>query len=104
MEPLDDRELDELLKRWEAPDAPGTLERKVRLARRGSWWKWLLTGSIRVPVPLTLAVAAVLVALFVLVTERGPQRDVHQQTTVGEFQPVKRLQPRIIRSNYEGDY
>jgi hypothetical protein len=42
--------------------------------------------------------------LFVMVTERGPRIDVRQQTTVGEFQPVKRLQPRIIRSNYEGDY
>jgi hypothetical protein len=104
MEPLGDRELDELLTRWEAPRAPETLEQKVRLARRGAWWKWLLTGSIRVPVPLTLAVAAALVALFIMVTERGPRRDVHPQTTVGEFQPVKRLQPRIVRSNYEGDY
>jgi hypothetical protein len=104
MEPLNDRELDELLTRWEAPGVPKTLEQKVRLARRNSWWKWLLTGSIRIPVPLTLAIAALLVGLFVMVAERNPQREVGPQTTAAGFQPVKRLEPRIIRSSYEGSY
>jgi hypothetical protein len=104
MEPLSDRELDELLTRWKAPSAPRTLQQRVRQARRGSWWKWLLTGSIPVPVPLMLAVAAAFIVLFVIAAEHGPRRDVHPQTTVAGFQPVQRVQPRIIRSSYEGNY
>ncbi|HEY1215329.1 MAG TPA: hypothetical protein VGE93_16990 [Bryobacteraceae bacterium] len=106
MEPLSDRELDELLKRWEAPAAPEALRKRVRQAQRGSWWKWLLTGSIRVPVPLTLAIAALLIGLFVMVTKRGPRGDVQvrPETSAAGFQPVKRLEPRIIRSSYEGNY
>jgi len=104
MEPLSDRELDELLTRSEAPVAPETLRQRVRQAQRGSWWKWLLTGSIPVPVPLTLAIAALLIGLFVVVAERRPGRDVRLPTTAAGFQPVKRLEPRIIRSSYEGNY
>jgi hypothetical protein len=106
MEPLSDRELDELLTRWKAPAAPEALQKRVRQEQRGPWWKWLLTGSIRVPVPLTLAIAALLIGLFVMVTERGPRGDVHvrPETTAAGFQPVKRLEPRIIRSSYEGNY
>ncbi len=101
MEPLSDRELDELLGEWRAPPAPGTLTHGVHRAQGGGWWKWLLTGSIRVPVPLTLAIAAAFVALFVLVVVRGSEKGVAQQAAAAGFQPVKRLEVRIIRSSYE---
>ena len=66
MERMDDRELNQLLREWKAPDAPPHLE----LPKSGRWlgrrsfsggvWKWLLTGSIRVPVPVGVAAALLL--------------------------------------------
>ncbi len=97
MEPLNDDELDELLMKWRAPSAPQSLDQRVRSARRGSWWKWLMTGSIRVPVPLTLAFIFALLAMFAVSIARAPATE----KTTGVFQPVKRLEPRIIRSIYE---
>lgn len=101
---LSDGELDELLGGWSAPSPPDNLERKLRRRARGRWWKWLLTGSIRVPVPVTLAVAAVLIGLIVLTAVRRPAQDVgaRDKNATG-LRPVKRLEVRIIRSNYEGD-
>jgi hypothetical protein len=63
MEPLNENELNQLLRKWEAPPAPGTLRARV-LPPQKSWWSWLLTGTVRIPVPIALA-AAVLVALWI---------------------------------------
>jgi quercetin dioxygenase-like cupin family protein len=49
---MDDRELNRLLREWDAPDAPRDL--RPRRAT-GSRLRWLITGSIPVPVPLALA-------------------------------------------------
>lgn len=58
---MDDEELNRLLREWKAPDAPSHLRpRLTRGSWRRSWLGWLLTGRIRVPVPVALA--AVLVA------------------------------------------
>jgi hypothetical protein len=103
MEPLSDRELDELLREWGAPPAPETLKRKVRRSRRGAWWKWLLTGSVRVPVPLTLALAVAFVAMLIVATIRGSAKNVARQPATAGLQPVKRLEVRIIRSSYENN-
>jgi hypothetical protein len=103
MEPLNDRELDALLREWRAPSAPETLNQRVNRARRGAWWTWLVTGSIRVPVPLTLAVAAAFIAMVIVAFVRGPAKDVSSQAATAGLQPVKRLEVRIIRSNYEGN-
>jgi quercetin dioxygenase-like cupin family protein len=56
---MDDRELNRLLREWTAPDAPPHL--RPRRAQR-SWLGWLVTGVIRVPVPVALA--ALLMAAF----------------------------------------
>jgi hypothetical protein len=63
MEPLNDDELKHALRQWKAPDAPASLERRV--LGQEPWWRWLLTGSVRVPVPALLAFAAILVAVYV---------------------------------------
>jgi quercetin dioxygenase-like cupin family protein len=55
---MDDRELNRLLREWTAPDAPPHL--RPPRARR-SWLDWLVSGSIRVPVPAALATLAALV-------------------------------------------
>jgi quercetin dioxygenase-like cupin family protein len=58
---MDDRELNELLREWTAPDAPPGL--RPPRARR-SPLQWLISGRIPVPVPAALA-ALVLVAIWI---------------------------------------
>jgi hypothetical protein len=103
MEPLNDQELDELLKQWPAPPAPETLVKRIRQAKRRPWWKWLIIGTIRVPVPLALALSGVFLAMFVFVALRDSAKDAIRQSPRSVFQPVKRLEPRIIRSSYEAN-
>jgi quercetin dioxygenase-like cupin family protein len=67
---MDDRELNQLLRRWKAPDAPPHL--RPRRAQR-SWSGWLLTGAIRVPVPVAFA-ALVLAAFWVTPFRVTPAR------------------------------
>ena len=59
---MNDDELRSALRHWKAPDAPASLERRV-LGQ--PWWRWLLTGSVRVPVPALIAVAMFLVVYAV---------------------------------------
>lgn len=70
-EPCED-ELKSLLRTWQAPEAPESLEARVLNAyrlRRAALWKWLLTGSVRVPVPVA---AAALAALALSLAWRAP--------------------------------
>jgi len=100
MEPLNDKELSDLLHQWQAPPAPASLEEKILSpAAAAPWWRWLLSGSIRVPVPALAAALLLLLAYagFSVRREISPPRTV----TLADFQPVKQLQPRIIRSAYE---
>jgi quercetin dioxygenase-like cupin family protein len=64
---MDDRDLNRLLREWRAPDAPPDL--RPRRAHR-SPLRWLITGTIRVPVPAALA-ALLLVALWIGATRPG---------------------------------
>jgi hypothetical protein len=108
MEPLNDGELRELLDKWEAPGAPAMLERRIfGDSERGKqrWYRWLVSGSIRVPVP----VAAVLLAVLLLVWSLRPagprsgSAPVAHELAFSDFRPVKELKPRVVRSNYEGN-
>ena len=102
MEP-NDKELKELLQKWKAPAAPATLAR--RLFPRQPWWRWLMTGSVRVPVPVGLAALAVVAGLLYWSRPAPPPESVQEKSvSLADFQPVERLEPRIIRSvNYEGN-
>jgi hypothetical protein len=100
MEPLDDKDLSELLREWEAPRAPRGLWRRVN-ARRGSWWRWLLTGSIRVPVPVGAAVA-ILAAIWIYSTSAPdvttpPPPPRAPLVSLADFHPVAEIEPRIIK-------
>lgn len=57
---MDDEELNRLLREWKAPDVPPHLGPPQ--AHR-SWRRWLVTGTIRVPVPVALA-AVVLASVW----------------------------------------
>lgn len=65
---MEDRDLDRLLREWQAPDAPSHL-RAPRAIR--SPWRWLVSGSFRVPVPVAAA-ALLLVGLWVTTTRTAP--------------------------------
>lgn len=65
---MEDRDLDRLLSEWKAPDAPPHL----RMPRAQRWsWRWLVTGSVRVPVPAAIA-AMLLATLWVASTRTAP--------------------------------
>jgi|SRR5579862_3919874 len=103
MEPLNDKELSSLLQQWKAPPAPAGLSEKF-FPGGGTlpWWRRLWRGSIRVPVPL----GVVLIALLTLsawfgLSHRSPVPP--RAVSLADFQPVKQLQPRIIRSEYAGN-
>ena len=57
---MNDQELRDLLTQWKAPEqAPRHIEDRI-FGDRGSWFRWLFAGSVRVPVPV-LAASIILV-------------------------------------------
>jgi hypothetical protein len=99
MEPENDPQLSKLLREWKVPDAPPSLDRRV-LGQRQSWWSFLLTGTIRIPVPVAIAILAAILALTVSLAGRRPAPPV---TTISlkDFQPVENPNVQIIRMSYE---
>ena len=105
MEPLDEQELKQLLARWEAPPAPASLRESV-LQDRMKWWRWLISGTIRVPVPIgMLAIALLAIWLYSTAVTRPksmpPQRE--EPVLMKGFKPVEQLTPVIIRRSNEGN-
>jgi len=104
MEP-NDPELRKLLREWEVPGAPPSLERRIlgNTRPRTPWWRALLTGYIRVPMPVGVAMAITLVVLAVLaVRERpAPARPPSEMTVdLMRYQPVQEVKVRVIRRNH----
>jgi hypothetical protein len=82
MEHLDDRELNDLLSRWQAPATPARLRARVFAPRRSGRPLWVL--------PLA-------VCLFVVLYLKRPQpRPAPRALTFCELQPVRELRPRIL--------
>jgi hypothetical protein len=105
MTPLNDDELHDLLRTWEAPPAPPYLERRIfGKPRKGSLYRWLLTGSIRVPVPAVLVLVLLLSTLtYVLPRIRQPQPAPSRALRLSDFRPVPEVRLRIIRRTYENN-
>ena len=102
MEPLSDEELRALLQKWQEPGAPHSLQAKVLGPPRSEpWWKWLITGSIRIPAPVGLLNCAAGDRPGVLWRPR--KQPPAGEVNLADFQPVKELKPRIIRSLYENN-
>ena len=103
MEPLNDEELHALLQKWQEPGAPPSLQVKVLGPPRSEpWWKWLITGSIRIPAPVGVLTVLLMIGI-VLFGVRGKQPPRAREVNLADFQPVKELKPRIIRSGYENN-
>jgi hypothetical protein len=97
MEPLDDKELDQLLRRWQAPQAPATLEQRVFPTAR-SWWRWLLKGTIRIPVPVGVAIVFV-TALWIYYSTPAATPSAAkppEPVSLVDFKPVQQLEPVIV--------
>ncbi len=105
MEPLNDNELHDLLHQWKAAAAPPHLERRIfGELRKQPWYRWLLTGSIRLPVPVFVLLLLVLSTLsYVLPRARRAPPAVLREVRLSDFQPVAELKPRIIRRAYENN-
>lgn len=93
MEPLNEDELNALLREWHAPPTPGGLP--MPGLGRMPWWKSMLMGSIRVPLPLGAALAVVLLVLAIQALRTGPAAG------ADSFQPVVDVRPKLIRSHYD---
>ena len=96
MEPLDDNELNQLLRKWEAPSAPPTLRQRI-FPQQKSWLSWLLTGSIRIPIPAAIAAAA-LIALWIHYSHPAnpPRASEPGSVSLADFRPVRQLEPVLV--------
>lgn len=98
MEPLNDNELKHAVSSWKAPTTPDHLRSRIFGARQ-PWWRWLFTGTVRVPVPVCAALV-VLVALFAwqrsLPEVAGPSTDRQGEVTLADFQPDTEVQVRVV--------
>ena len=92
----DDKKLSELLKEWQLPGAPGSLDARV-LRPRKHWWNVLFTGSVRIPLPVAFAIAAALVLMAVALFRRPPTPPPAASVNLADFQPLKDMNVRIIR-------
>jgi hypothetical protein len=105
MEPNDDPQLRKVLREWQVPDPPPSLDARV-LGGRRTWLRFLLTGQIRVPVPVGLAAAAALIAMSMSLARdhrRPPAEPVRPVFNLRDFQPVANIQVRVIRSQYAAE-
>jgi hypothetical protein len=102
MERNDDPRLREVLREWDVAGAPRSLDARV-LGRARSPWQFLLTGAIRVPVPICFALMAVLLVLA-FVAGRQHRTPVAQPArpafNLRDFQPVQDAQIRVIRRQH----
>ena len=96
MEPTDDPKLSELLKEWQLPGAPPSLDARV-LPAREPWWKFLVSGSIRVPVPVGLAIAAILLVMAVALTRQRAPKPAPPTVNLVDYRPVDDPNVRVIR-------
>jgi hypothetical protein len=99
MEPQDDPKLRELLNEWRLPDTPVSLDARI-LGTRRQWWSVLVSGSIRLPVPVAIVLAVALLVMAVALVRRQPALPQPAAINLANFQPVHDLNVRIIRGNH----
>jgi hypothetical protein len=99
MENDDDPKLRELLREWRVPGAARSLDERV-LALRRPRWTFLLAGSIRVPVPVGLAIVVALLMMGgALIKQRPAAEPAAPSVSLVDFRPVRDVNVRVIRQN-----
>jgi hypothetical protein len=103
MEPIDDPQLKKLLREWNVEDAPYSLDERV-LGSKQAWWKLLMGGSVRVPVPVALGFAVLLVVMGAALMRSRPgpapaAPSVSSSIDLAEFQPVRDVHVRMVRGS-----
>jgi hypothetical protein len=109
MEPIEhrnltDRELDGMLQRWKAPEAPARLHAALFPAPDMPWWR----RSIRIPLPVAACLMLLLLAgvwRSLSPRERVVTQIVYREHAAGtvsfrDLRPVTELRPRIIRRGH----
>jgi hypothetical protein len=103
MEPQDDAKLRGLLNEWQLPDTPESLDARVLGLLRTPqqrWWSVLLSGSIRLPVPVAIIIGVALLVMAVALIHRQPAAPQPAAINLADFQPVHDLNVRIIRGSH----
>jgi len=99
MELLTDTQLDELLAQWRAPIVPESIEHGIfSRAQNGSWLTLLFRRTIRVPVPVGIAAFALWIAVIAISFSRHSIAPLRNEVTLADFQPVKEVTVKVIRS------
>jgi hypothetical protein len=101
MEPLNDHDLQSLLRTWKAPAAPEHLQPPLPRRR---WYAVLWATSVRIPVPVLALILMAIIALQVL-----PRRerahippDALREVRLSDFEPVPEAHPVVVRrTHYE---
>jgi|SRR5579884_3379112 len=104
MEPMSDRELDDLLASWHAPSVPHGVEHRIAGHQKANWGRRLLNGNIQVPVPAAAVIVICTIVLFAALLARVPGANELRSTRSEGLKPVKHLQVHIIRSKYEAGH
>lgn len=94
----DDAQFRGLLKEWQAPETPPSLEQRVLGSRRQSpqhqsVWRFLFSGYIRVPVSVACALAVLLTAAVWRFAAQAPAPCVAVQTVAPENHAARTLPP-----------
>lgn len=104
MEPKDDLQLREILREWQVEDPPASLDARV-LGARPVWWRFLIRGSMRVPVPVALACAMALTLMGTALVRMyaflppPPTPARSQGINLADFRPVQEVRVRIIEGH-----
>jgi len=98
-----DQAVRSLLREWEAPEVPASLDARVldsyrRKVNREPFWRRFFTASVRVPLPVAVAVMALLVIALALAMSRpGVER-----TLPGQYVKAPADQPIVARTSLAG--
>ena len=101
MEPMNESELNRLLREWKAPGAPLHLRPPSRPPHE-PWWRWFVSGTIRIPVPVGIALVALVATVWMSTAVKrepvvGTQPPGDQPVvSLADFQPVKEVELRVV--------
>ncbi len=108
-DPGRDPALKRVLEEWHAPAVPETLDARVmasyrRLGKRRAWWERFFTSSVRVPLPVAVAVLALLFVSAVLALRpvEAPRPSVPPIASSGPVQAARVEPPVVIHTSLAG--